>query len=279
MRIACAAEDLADCKGCGLVPTMGALHEGHVALVRRAREIAPQVVVSIFVNPTQFGHGEDVDRYPRSLEDDLEACRAEAVDVVFCPSPQVVYPPNHEIDVPPLPRVALQPGLEDTYRPEHFSGVCQVVARLFDLVKPAVAVFGEKDYQQLLVIREMVAETPQRFVGLRIEGHPTVRDPDGIAASSRNRNLAPSDRPRALALVAALDAARAAWAAPRPDPASVERCMHGVLTDAGLDIDYAVVRDAGTLEPLEDSRVPARALVAARVGGVRLIDNISLDIQ
>ncbi|MHC4428179.1 MAG: pantoate--beta-alanine ligase [Planctomycetota bacterium] len=279
MRIARSAADLAGCEGCALVPTMGALHEGHLALVRHARRsgVSP-VVVTIFVNPTQFGPGEDLDRYPRSLEADLAACRAEDADVVFCPPVEVVYPPGGEIAPPALPRVALRPALEDAHRPGHFAGVCQVVARLFDLTRPAVAVFGEKDYQQLLVIRAMVAADPDRFGALRIAALATVREPDGLAMSSRNRYLAAEDRSRALGLVRALEAARTSWAQ-EADPDAAERVMRDTLAAARLDVDYAVVRDAETLEPLDDPTRPARGLVAARLGDVRLIDNRALQIQ
>jgi pantoate--beta-alanine ligase len=279
MRIARSAADLAGCEGCALVPTMGALHEGHLALVRHARRsgVSP-VVVTIFVNPTQFGPGEDLDRYPRSLEADLAACRAEDADVVFCPPVEVVYPPGGEIAPPALPRVALRPALEDAHRPGHFAGVCQVVARLFDLTRPAVAVFGEKDYQQLLVIRAMVAADPDRFGALRIAALATVREPDGLAMSSRNRYLAAEDRSRALGLVRALEAARTSWAQ-EADPDAAERVMRDTLAAARLDEDYAVVRDAETLEPLDDPTRPARGLVAARLGDVRLIDNRALQIQ
>ncbi len=279
MRVARSEEDLAGCAGCALVPTMGALHEGHLALVGHARRsgVSP-VVVTIFVNPTQFGPGEDLGRYPRSLEADLAACRAEHADVVFCPPKEVVYPPGEEILTPPLPRAATRPALEDAHRRGHFAGVCQVVARLFDLVRPSLAVFGEKDYQQLVVIRAMVAADRSRFGPLRIEALATVREPDGLAMSSRNRYLDAADRPRALGLVRALEAARASWAR-RADRDAAERVMRDTLAAARLDVDYAVVRDAETLEPLDDPTRPARGLVAARLGDVRLIDNMALEIQ
>ena len=280
MRIARAPEDLAACAGNAFVPTMGALHEGHLALLRRARALSANrpVVVSIFVNPTQFGPGEDLARYPRTPEADLAACRAAGVDVVFCPGAEVIYPPDAEIPVPVLPGLATRPGLEDAQRPGHFAGVSQVVARLFDLVRPAIAVFGEKDYQQLLVIRAMVGGQTTRWGGLRVEGHPTVREADGLAASSRNRCLSREDRQRALGLWGALEAARTQWAR-APDPDRAERAMREVLEAARLEIDYAAVRDAETLEPLATAGRPARALVAARLGTVRLIDNAPLGVQ
>ena len=148
--------DLTAASGGALVPTMGALHEGHLALMRRARALAQPVVISSFVNPAQFGPGEDYQRYPRTMEADLEAAEAAGVEVVFAPEVETMYPPEHRPLVGPLPDVATRPGLEDAHRPGHFAGVCQVVARLLDLVKPSVAIFGEKDYQQLLVMAAMV---------------------------------------------------------------------------------------------------------------------------
>ncbi len=258
--------------GGAFVPTMGALHEGHLALVRRARALAGPVVVSIFVNPTQFGPAEDWSRYPRTLEADLEAARGAGADVVFAPGVEAVYPPGREVQVPELPPVATRPRLEDAARPGHFAGVCQVVARLFDVVRPSVAVFGEKDYQQLLVVSAMVSREAARWPGLRIIAHPTVRDPGGLALSSRNAYLRPAQRGSAMSLHRALREAQAA-AARGASPAEAERAMRRVLDDEGLAIDYAAVRDAATLMPIDAWRRPARALVAARVGEVRLLDN------
>ena len=276
MRVTRGLEDLAGCAGGTLVPTMGALHEGHMALLRRARMVGAPVVVSVFVNPTQFGPREDFDHYPRTLDADLERCRREGVDVVFCPSVEIMYPPGETVPVPPLPAVATRAGLEDRVRPGHFDGVCQVVARLFDLVRPAVAVFGEKDYQQLLVIRAMVAASHGRWGDLVIEGHPTLREADGLAMSSRNRNLPADDRDCALGIVRALKAARQAWAA-QPEAAAAQRTMTTILADHRLEVDYAVVRDAETLEPPAEGDRPVRALVAARLGAVRLIDNMLME--
>ena len=185
---------LAAFAGAALVPTMGVLHPGHVALIRRAKELADQLILSIFVNPTQFAPDDDFDSYPRTLDADLEAARDVGVDVVFVPEVDAIYPPELDIPVPPLPLVATNPQLEDACRPGHFAGVCQVVARLFDLVKPSVALFGEKDYQQLLVIQAMVQQHADRWPGLGIESCPTVREPDGLALSSRNANLSSDDR-------------------------------------------------------------------------------------
>ncbi len=273
MRVLHAASELAATQGAAFVPTMGALHAGHLALVRRAAAQRLPVVVSIFVNPTQFGPAEDCERYPRTLEADVAAVASAGADVVFAPPVAEVYPPGSLVAVPPLPAAATEPGLEDAHRPGHFAGVCQVVARLFDLVRPAVAVFGEKDYQQLLVIESMVADSGARWPGLRIERHPTVRDGVGLALSSRNAYLGPQDRNRALGLSRALAAGRDAYRGACV-PASAERVMTEILTAHRLVVDYAAVRDPMTLLPLP-RRGPAKArgLIAARLGEVRLIDN------
>ncbi len=275
MRVVHNPADLGAVIGGVLVPTMGSLHEGHLAMVGRARPLAAPLVVSIFVNPTQFGHGDDWKRYPRTLETDVAAAAGAGADVVFAPDVQTMYPPHTEIPVPPLPPVATRPGLEDAHRPDHFAGVCQVVARLFDLVRPSVAVFGEKDYQQLLVITDMVASEGDRWPGLRIESHETVREDDGLALSSRNAFLEAGQRDQARGLTRALTSAQ--QAARRGSlPAAMESDMHAILAEHRLVIDYAVVRDARTLEAPDRSR-PARVLVAARLGDVRLIDNTRLE--
>src|SRR5688572_25050071 len=181
------------------VPTMGALHEGHASLVRIARRPAAAcqpVVVSIFVNPTQFGPNEDYTRYPRTLDADMALCKEAGADVIFAPAVEEMYPPGG-VRVPALPRVATEPGIEDAARPGHFEGVCQVVLRLFELVRPAAAVFGEKDWQQLQVVSAM---TRAEGLPIRIVPGETVREADGLAMSSRNRFLTPDDRRRGLAL-------------------------------------------------------------------------------
>jgi pantoate--beta-alanine ligase len=255
------------------VPTMGALHEGHLALIRRALELASPVIVSIFVNPTQFGPNEDFSRYPRTLESDIALATDAGAKIAFAPDVQTIYPPAAASPVPELPGVATGPGLEDAHRPGHFAGVCQVVARLFDLVQPALAVFGEKDYQQLLVISAMVKQQSERWPGLQIVPHATVREPDGLAMSSRNRYLKPEQRDRALGLWRALTAAQARLDA---DAESLELTMCAILKEHRLAIEYAVVRDAATLERGDDTRRPRRALIAARLEAVRLIDNVAL---
>lgn len=272
MRVVHDPAELASSAGGSLVPTMGALHDGHAALVRRAAGLARPVVVSIFVNPTQFGPGEDWQRYPRTLDADLGRAASAGADVVFAPDVDAMYPAGRPIAVPRLPPAATRPGLEDACRPGHFAGVCQVVARLFDLVRARTAVFGEKDYQQLLVVRQMVAQEGRRWAGLSIAAHPTVRLASGLAQSSRNVYLQAADMDRALALYRALGSARR-LAAGGAAPHAVEEAMRGELERSGLRVDYAAVRDAGTLEPIDSFALPARALIAARLGEVRLIDN------
>lgn len=264
------------------VPTMGALHEGHLALIRRAAAIGEPVVVSIFVNPTQFGPGEDFRRYPRDLDRDVAAAEKAGATFVFAPYVETMYPVSEDIAAPELPPAATQPGLEDRHRPGHFAGVCQVVARLFDLLRPRVAIFGEKDYQQLLVILQMVESVHEANAGrwgdLRILGEATVREPDGLALSSRNAYLRNDQRQRALGLNRSLQAAQTLVSESDNDvpPGDVESIMREVLEGHHLRVDYAVVRDAQSLLPIESLRLPIRALIAAHVDDVRLIDNVSL---
>ena len=254
-----------DVGACVLVPTMGALHAGHGALVRLAALSGLPVVVSVFVNPTQFTEQADFERYPKTLEADVALSGAAGGAAVWAPSVADVYPQGPGAGVPELPRVATAPGLEDAFRPGHFAGVCQVVLRLFRAVRPVAAVFGEKDWQQLAVIRAMTA-----MQGLPVEIVPgeTVRDADGMAMSSRNRFLSAEERTRGLAISRALLAAKA-----EADPANAERVMREVLATAGLTPEYAVVRDAETLEAPRAGRA-VRRLIAARVGATRLIDNM-----
>jgi pantoate--beta-alanine ligase len=253
---------------CVLVPTMGALHAGHAALVKQAASTGVPAIVSIFVNPTQFNDPADFARYPKTLDADVALCGGAGASAVWAPGVRDMYPPGVEISVGDLPAVAKTPGLEDAHRPGHFAGVCQVVRRLFDVVKPRAAVFGEKDWQQLAVVRAMVAM--DRAAGVErpdIVPGATVRDPDGLAMSSRNRFLTPEDRVRGLAISRAL--ARAASIA---DPAAGEAAIRETLASAGIVPEYAVVRDAATLLTPVPGR-PVRRLIAARVGAVRLIDN------
>jgi pantoate--beta-alanine ligase len=259
-----------------LVPTMGALHDGHASLLRQAREraAAGQVVASVFVNPLQFGPGEDLDRYPRTFDADLALCEREGVDVVFAPSVEEVYPGGD-------PQVTIDPGplateLEGASRPGHFAGVLTVVAKLFGLVRPDVAVFGQKDYQQLVLVTRMSLDL---CLGVEVVGAETVREDDGLALSSRNRYLTPDDRLRATVLSRALRAAqeRAPYGLPAARSAAMQ--VLDEVPETELDLDYLAIRapDLGQVEdPHPVDPTPARVLVAGRVGTTRLIDNLPL---
>mgnify|MGYP006269900875 CR=1 FL=1 len=252
----------------GFVPTMGCLHAGHASLVERAVRECDDVAVSIFVNPTQFGPGEDFDRYPRTLPADLELLEPLGARWVYAPETAALYPPGDATRV-----VVAGPaeGFEGAHRPGHFTGVATVVCRLLLAVPADVAYFGAKDWQQTLVVRRMVGD-----LGLPVEivVCPTVREADGLALSSRNSYLSPAERPRAAALWAGLGEAGAAWLAGADVPA-VEAALRRPLDAAGLAVDYAAVVDAESLGPVGAGR-PAVALVAARLGTTRLIDNREL---
>ena len=280
MRIVDDPKDLSapDLCGCGFVPTMGALHEGHGSLVRRAAADGRPVVVSIFVNPTQFGPSEDYARYPRTLDSDCALLEPLGVAAVFVPSVEAIYPrgleaARTEAAATELPEVATRPQLEDACRPTHFGGVALVVGRLFDLVRPGRAYFGEKDYQQLRLIEDMVAADRGRYGSLEIVPCPTIRERDGLAMSSRNRYLAPEQRDAALALSRALQIAHSAQRV-----ATAERLMRDTLDAHGLETEYAVVRDARTLMPVTGFERPTRALIAVRLGSTRLIDNAPMTV-
>lgn len=267
-----------DLCGCNFVPTMGALHAGHGSLVERARADGRPVVVSIFVNPTQFGPREDYARYPRTLDADCALLEPLGAAAVFVPSVEAIYPrgleaAREEAAAISLPEVATRPGLEDACRPTHFGGVALVVGRLFDLVRPARAFFGEKDYQQLRLIEDMVASDRARFGALEIVPCPTIREGNGLAMSSRNRYLAPEEREAALALSRALQIAHSAQRV-----TTAERLMRDTLDGHGLETEYAVVRDARTLLPVTGFERPTRALIAARLGSTRLIDNAAMTV-
>ncbi len=274
------AQTRAACASAGsiaLVPTMGALHEGHLSLIRRARQLAPCVAVSIFVNPTQFGKNEDLNRYPRPLLKDMELCRRSGVDLVFTPDPPEIYPPDEtpiQLIVPSLDDI-----LEGQWRPGHFAGVCQVVAKLLNIFNPHYACFGSKDYQQLMVVTAMARALCMPTL---IVPCPTVREPDGLAMSSRNVFLSPAMRARALGLHAALSEARAMAAVGCQNFAEIEARMARILLDHHCDIQYAVVRDSRTLQPVQrlgdgEGGCPRPvALIAAKVDEVRLIDNMIL---
>jgi pantoate--beta-alanine ligase len=255
----------------GLVPTMGYLHQGHLALVRRARQLADFVVVSIFVNPAQFGPTEDLDRYPRDMPADLAQCRAEGADLVFTPGRDQVYPPGYQTYVE-VEQVSQ--GLCGARRPGHFRGVATVVAKLFNMVGPCVAVFGEKDYQQLQVIRCMARDLNQP---VEVVGHPIVREPDGLAMSSRNVFLAPAERQAATCLYRALQAVtEAAHARGHLSHEEAVRLARSVIeVEPETAIDYVEVRDAATLEPAaEVGQGRAVLALAVFVGRTRLIDNL-----
>ena len=266
-----------------LVPTMGALHEGHRVLLRRARELAGEagsVAVSIFVNPLQFGPNEDLDRYPRTLREDLETCEAEQVDLVFAPSAEQMYPQEQIVTVDPGPSGEI---LEGEFRPGFFHGVLTVVLKLFNLVRPDVAVFGQKDAQQLALVRLMVADFA---LGIEIEAVPTVRAADGLALSSRNKYLNPAERAAATALYRSLATGAAAAAG---GPGSVRDAAWAVLSAAqagaggvGLTVDYLALVAGGTYEIVRDDDFdfsgPAVLAIAARVGSTRLIDNVPVQL-
>jgi len=252
-----------------LVPTMGALHEGHAALIDAARGRAGRggtVIVSIFVNPTQFAPHEDLAKYPRPFDADLSLCTAHQADAVFAPSVPEMYPPGNSTFVE---ETVLSRGLCGAHRPGHFRGVCTVVAKLFYLTRPDAAIFGEKDFQQLAVIRRM---TRDLFHGLEIIGHRTVRETDGLALSSRNRYLAPEERRRATSFPAALRAAAEEFS-----PCEVVAKATALITQGtGSAPEYVEVVDAETLETVETFNRPAVLAAAVKIGETRLIDNVRL---
>jgi pantoate--beta-alanine ligase len=251
----------------GLVPTMGALHAGHLALVGEARRHAAFVVASVFVNPTQFGPGEDFSRYPRDLDGDVRKLASAGVDVVFAPDPAEIYPPGEETRV----RVgAVAEPLCGRFRPGHFEGVATIVAKFFAIAGPCAAVFGCKDYQQLLVIRRMARDL---CFPVEVIGHPIVREPDGLAMSSRNAYLSPAERADALALSRGLAAAADAYAAGERRARELERLARAPVERVAKSIDYVELRDAGTLAALETVTSPAVLAIACRIGTTRLIDN------
>lgn len=280
LEVSSIADCRAACRDLGsvaLVPTMGALHEGHLSLIRIARRHAPRVAVSLFVNPTQFGPHEDLSRYPRTPEQDLRLCAAEGVDLVFMPEASAMYPPGAPqatIDVP-----ALSETLEGRHRPGHFRGVCQVVAKLFNIVQPVAACFGQKDFQQLRVVEAMVRSLDMPIAVVRC---PTVREPDGLAMSSRNRYLSADERKRALSISRALRAAAQEFDAGARQGSRLVATMRAVLLDPSghgrvpFSIDYLAAADAETLATIDEIDRPVVCAIAARVGNTRLIDNVLL---
>ena len=255
-----------------LVPTMGALHDGHLALVRAAKRVpGAVVVVSIFVNPLQFGAGEDLDAYPRTLDDDLALLRGEGVEIVFAPTAAAMYPDGLRTTVQPGPLAA---ELEGAARPTHFGGVLTVVLKLLQIVRPDRIFFGEKDYQQLVMIRQMVADLN---VGVDVIGVPTVRESDGLAMSSRNRYLDSAQRELAATLSAALLAGM--HNAPAGAQAALTAARAVLDAVPAISVDYLELRDPGLgPAPLEGFEGSGRLLVAARLGKTRLLDNIAVEV-
>lgn len=256
------------------VPTMGYFHDGHLSLMRYGREQGDRLVVSLFVNPTQFGPHEDLDRYPRALERDRALAREVGVDVLYVPNTADMYPVGYQTYVTVE---ELSQPMCGASRPGHFRGVATVVLKLFNQVLPHLAVFGEKDYQQLAVIRRMVADLN---VPVEVVGRPIVREPDGLAMSSRNTYLSPEERRSALCLVKALTRALDLVEAGETDADNILSEVKQIITATPLTrLDYAVVVDPDTLQAVETIRGAARLAVAAWVGGTRLIDNMLLEVN
>ena len=255
----------------GLVPTMGALHEGHRALIRACRQKSDVAVVSIFVNPTQFGPSEDYARYPRALEKDLELCRAEGVDLVFAPEAQEMYPKGFATRV----RVeGLSEKLCGAFRPGHFDGVATVVLKLFEIVSPDFALFGEKDFQQFVILQRMVKDLN---LPVTLEALETVREKDGLALSSRNAYLTPQERHLATGILLALQAGRACFEHGTKDPDVLVALVRKTLLGSGIEtLDYVTLIEPETLETPIQAYPGCRMMVAARVGRARLIDNVRL---
>ena len=253
-----------------LVPTMGNLHAGHLILVEAGRERADRVVVSVFVNPTQFGEGEDYASYPRTLEEDARKLRGQSADLLFSPQPAEVYPAETKtvVDVRELNKM-----LCGQFRPVHFNGVATVVCKLLNMAQPDVALFGEKDFQQLLVIRRMVADLN---IPVEIVGVPTVREADGLAMSSRNDYLSAAERRLAPSLYQSLCAAKEAIEAGSRDFRQIEQAQLAVLRQAGFSPDYFSIRRRGDLLPAADQDVALVILAASWLGKARLIDNVQL---
>ena len=252
-----------------LVPTMGALHAGHLSLMTLARQHAQSVAVTIFVNPTQFGPREDYNKYPRDLDNDLAKCEQAGVDWVFAPEAQEMYPPSAASITIELPQLA--DVLEGKHRPGHFSGVCQIVAKLFNIVQPTVAVFGQKDYQQLRIISTMIEALD---FAIEIISGPTVRDADGLAMSSRNQYLSEIERQKALSISRALFMAKGEYTKGIRQTNRLMTTMQKVMLEQHLSIDYVAAVDPQSLKPVDTVTSPTVLAIAARVGNIRLIDNV-----
>lgn len=256
----------------GFVPTMGYLHKGHLALIRQARAESASVVVSIFVNPTQFGTGEDFDRYPRNSELDLSLLQKEGVDAVFIPSKAEMYPPRFSSH---LEVGNITQRLEGVSRPGHFNGVATIVTKLFNIIQPTRAYFGQKDAQQAIVIKKMVADLN---MNLKVITLPTVREPYGLAMSSRNNYLNPRERRAAVILYQSLALARKLWQQGENDAEYLRNEMVRLIRKEPLAaIDYVSIADPETLEELEEVKPPALVSLAVKIGETRLIDNVMLD--
>lgn len=267
------AEARREGKRIALIPTMGALHEGHLSLVRAAAERADYIIVSVFVNPTQFGQGEDFEAYPRDLDRDVDLLGAEGVDLVFAPTPEIMYASDAQVTVDPGPLGALYEGAA---RPTHFGGVCTVVTKLFSIALPDLAFFGEKDYQQLTIVRRMARDLD---LPVKVVGCPVVRECDGLALSSRNVYLSAEERAAAPVLYQALRTAETLVLDGGRDARVVAGALRDTIAGEPLAVlDYAEVVDAATLRPVDTIAGSARALVAARFGATRLIDNIALEV-
>ena len=260
-------------KSVSFVPTMGALHDGHLSLVTIAHEQSDFVVVSIFVNPLQFGANEDFEKYPRTLQDDAEKLSAANVDVLFAPDVEDVYPHGDQITQHAGP---VGETFEGKIRPGHFDGMLTVVARLFDLVRPDISVFGNKDAQQLFLIRQMVENSNHRWNALQLVGAPIIREEDGLAMSSRNRYLSETERELAQKISRALRAAEATQGDAAARLTAAEQVM---ATAPAVRLDYVALINPATFEPIEAGFVGrALLIIAAQVGGTRLIDNLSISI-
>ena len=275
-RMSALAPAMADWRAAGeriaLVPTMGALHAGHIALVEQARRQADRVVASIFVNPLQFGDGEDLDRYPRQEHDDARRLEDAGCDLLWMPTAEQMYPPGFATKVTVR---GLGSRWEGEARPGHFDGVATVVAKLLCAVQPELALFGDKDFQQLAVIRRMALDLG---LDVSIVGVPVVRDGDGLALSSRNAYLSQDDRARAVALPQALERAAEEIASGTDVGQALDQAKRA-LSDAGFSsVDYVALVDASTLEPLQEAAGRMRLIAAATIGGTRLIDNVPVEL-
>lgn len=254
----------------GLVPTMGALHEGHFSLIDQAKARADYIALTIFVNPLQFGPGEDLDRYPRTFESDVEGCRKRGVDLIFAPNPDAMYPAGFQTEV--SIKNVTQP-LEGEFRPSHFDGVTTVVAKLFNLTGPCTAMFGRKDYQQWKVLSRMALDLD---MPIEVLGCPIIREPDGLALSSRNRYLNARDRDRAVAIVTGLRAAHDAWLEGERDPGRLGKLAGDPVHRQFDRIDYVAAVDPETLLAPEGRPEALLIAAAAHLGETRLIDNVLL---